>query len=362
MDDVLAVMDAAGSERAAICGTLEGGPMAALFAATHPDRVSRAGPVRDLRARHLGARTTTGPGAPRSATREMGQLIEHWGEGLRGRRVAPSLRGRARASWSGRGGWSGWRRARARSRRIFDLIGEFDVRDVLPSIRVPTLVMHRARRQLHQGRALPLHGSSASRGRATSSSRASDNMFSIGDSEAAHRRDRGVPDRRRATSASPTACSPRCCSRTSAAPPSRAAELGDRGWRYLLERHDALFRQALDRHRGREVKRTGDGFLATFDGPGAGDPLRGLDLAEAVGSLGLADPGRAPHRRAGGDGRRPGRARRAHRRARDGARPGRARCSSRARSRTSWWALASSSRTGASTSCAACRANGACSP
>ena len=47
----------------------------------------------------------------------------------------------------------------------------------------------------------------------------------------------------------------------------RAAEMGDRGWRGLLERHDALVRHALERHRGREVKRTGDGFLATFDGP-----------------------------------------------------------------------------------------------
>jgi class 3 adenylate cyclase len=47
----------------------------------------------------------------------------------------------------------------------------------------------------------------------------------------------------------------------------RAADLGDRGWRDLLERHDQLFRRALDRHRGREIKHTGDGFLATFDGP-----------------------------------------------------------------------------------------------
>ena len=55
MDDVLAVMDAAGSERAAIVGTLEGGPMAAMFAATHPDRVERARPLRHLRPGHLGA-------------------------------------------------------------------------------------------------------------------------------------------------------------------------------------------------------------------------------------------------------------------------------------------------------------------
>ena len=81
----------------------------------------------------------------------------------------------------------------------------------------------------------------------------------------------------------------------------RAAEMGDRGWRDLLERHDALFRQALDRHRGREVKRTGDGFLATFDGPGARDPLRRLDR-RGDGRAGDRDPRRPAHRRVRGHG------------------------------------------------------------
>ena len=66
----------------------------------------------------------------------------------------------------------------------------------------------------------------------------------------------------------------------------RAADLGDRGWRELLERHDQLFRRALDRHRGREVKRTGDGFLATFDGPARAIRCA-ASITEAVGDLGL---------------------------------------------------------------------------
>jgi class 3 adenylate cyclase len=57
----------------------------------------------------------------------------------------------------------------------------------------------------------------------------------------------------------------------------RAADLGDRDWREVLERHDQLFRRALEFHRGREVKRTGDGFLATFDGP-----ARAIRCASAV--------------------------------------------------------------------------------
>ena len=67
----------------------------------------------------------------------------------------------------------------------------------------------------------------------------------------------------------------------------RAAELGDRRWRDLLERHDAVVRAQLDRFRGREVKTTGDGFLATFDGPARGDPLRARSIGDAVRALGL---------------------------------------------------------------------------
>ena len=65
-----------------------------------------------------------------------------------------------------------------------------------------------------------------------------------------------------------------------------AADLGDRRWRDLLERHDQLFRRALERHRGREVKRTGDGFLATFDGPARAIRCA-ASITEAVEALGL---------------------------------------------------------------------------
>jgi class 3 adenylate cyclase len=66
----------------------------------------------------------------------------------------------------------------------------------------------------------------------------------------------------------------------------RAAELGDRGWRELLARHDVVVRRALERHRGREVKTMGDGFLATFDGPARAIRCAGY-VAEEMGSLGI---------------------------------------------------------------------------
>jgi class 3 adenylate cyclase len=282
MDDVLAVMDAAGSESAAICGTLEGGPMAALFAATHPDRTDA------LVLYATFARATWAPDydwawPAEERDRHMDVLIEHWGEGLVASGVAPSqMADPAFMEWAGR--LERLAAGPSTIRRIFDLIGEFDVRDVLPSIRVPTLVMHRTgdtfikvqhsryiASKVPGARYVELEGD--------------ENMFALGDSEAVmgeieefltgtrHERE---PDRMLATVLFTDICDST----------SRAAEMGDRGWRFLLERHDTLFRQALERHRGREVKRTGDGFLATFDGPARAIRCA-ASVAEAMGSLGL---------------------------------------------------------------------------
>ena len=282
MDDVLAVMDAAGSESAAICGTLEGGPMAALFAATYPEKTDA------LVLYATFARATWAPGyefawpaEQRDANMDM--AVQHWGEGHIAASVAPS-----RMADPGFLEWAGRLERLAASpstiRRIFDLIGEFDVRDVLPSIRVPTLVMHRTgdtfikvdhsryiASKIPGARYLELEGD--------------ENMFSVGDWEGLigeveefltgtrHERE---PDRMLATVLFTDICDST----------RRAAEMGDRGWRFLLERHDALFRQALDRHRGREVKRTGDGFLATFDGPARAIRCA-ASIADAMGTLGL---------------------------------------------------------------------------
>ena len=282
MDDVLAVMDAAGSERAAICGTLEGGPMAALFAATYPERTE------GLCLYATFARATWAPGYEWAWPAElrdqhMAEGVEHWGEGWVAASVAPSQMDDPNfMEWAGR--LERLAASPATIRRIFELIGEFDVRDVLPSIRVPALVMHRTddsfikvehsryiASKIPGARYVELEGD--------------ENMFSLGDWEALigeleefltgtrHERE---PDRMLATVLFTDICEST----------ARAAEMGDRGWRFLLERHDALFRQALARHRGREVKRTGDGFLATFDGPARAIRCA-ASVTEAMGSLGL---------------------------------------------------------------------------
>jgi class 3 adenylate cyclase len=282
IDDVLAVMEAAGSESAAICGTLEGGPMAAVFAATFPERTDA------LVLYATFARATWAPGyefawPAEVRDRHMEEGIRQWGQGWVAAGVAPSkVQDPGFMEWAGR--LERLAASPSTIRRIIDLIGEFDVRDVLPSIRVPTLVMHRANdtfikvdhsryiaSKIPGARYVELEGD--------------DNMFSLGDTDALigeieefltgtrHERE---PDRMLATVLFTDICDST----------SRAAEMGDRGWRFLLERHDALFRQALERHRGREVKRTGDGFLATFDGPARAIRCA-ASVTEAMASLGL---------------------------------------------------------------------------
>ncbi len=282
MDDVIAVMDAAGSERAAIAGTLEGGPMATLFAATHPDRVSA------LILYATFARATWAPDydwaweADERKVR-MDELIDRWGEGLVAGAVAPSRMSDPRyMEWAGR--LERLAASPATIKRIFDLIGEFDVREVLPSIRVPTLVLHRTgddfikvEHSRYMARRIP--------GAKLVELEGTDNLFSIGDTDAVlgeieefltgERHDR-EPDRMLATVLFTDICGST----------RHAAQMGDRSWRFMLERHDALFRRALDRHRGREVKRTGDGFLATFDGPARAIRCA-ADVADAVASIGL---------------------------------------------------------------------------
>lgn len=282
MDDVLAVMEAAGSERAAICGTLEGGPMAAVFAATFPERTDA------LVLYATFARATWAPGyefawPAEVRDQQLREGLNRWGQGFVAAGVAPG-----KVEDPGFMEWAGRLERLAASpstiRRIFELIGEFDVRDVLPSIRVPTLVMHRANDtfiKVEHSRYIASHIPGAR----YVELEGEDNMFSLGDSEAVigeieefltgtrHERE---PDRMLATVLFTDICEST----------ARAAEMGDRGWRFLLERHDALFRQALERHRGREVKRTGDGFLATFDGPARAIRCA-ASVAEAMGSLGL---------------------------------------------------------------------------
>jgi len=274
MDDVLAVMDAAGSEKATLLGTLEGGPLAMLVAATHPDRVSR------LILYATFARSRWAPDYDWPPTDEMRQahmeaVCAQWGQGQVPSALAPSRAADpAFADWAGR--MERYSAPPGVIGTIMDAIGQTDVRPVLPTIRVPTLVMHRREDSflmVEHGRYLAEHIPEAR----YVELEGTDSLFSLGDSEALlgeieefvtgtrHERE---PDRVLAT----------VLFTDIVRSTERAAELGDRAWREVLERHDSLVRQALSRHRGRVVKSTGDGVLATFDGP-----ARAIRAAASIG-------------------------------------------------------------------------------
>jgi pimeloyl-ACP methyl ester carboxylesterase len=263
MDDVLAVMDATGTERTSLMGSLEGGALAMLFAATHPDRVE------SLILYCTYARTLWAPDydwPPRYDERDarIDRLIAQWGQGEVPGALAPSLQDDPDFQrWCGR--MERYAASPGTADAVLRSLGDTDVRHVLPSIRVPTLVMHRREDEflmVEHSRYLAENIPGARyvelEGR--------DSLFSIGDSEAilgeieeflTGARHGPEPDRVLATVLFTDIC------RST----ERAAEMGDSAWRSLLERHDDLVRAEVTRHRGRAVKSTGDGVLATFDGP-----------------------------------------------------------------------------------------------
>lgn len=275
IDDVLAVMDAAGSERAALMGTLEGGPLAMTFAASHPGRTT------DLILYATFSRTRRAPEYDwppddEARARQVEALIHQWGLGGIGAEIAPSRVGDpAFVEWAGR--MERYSASPGTIRKILSVVGETDVRHVLPTIRVPTLIMHRREDSfldVRHSRYLAEHIPGAR----YVELEGTDSLFSIGDSEAVigeieelltgARRQR-EPDRVLATVMFTDIVSST----------ERAAEVGDSNWRALLERHDAVVRREVDRHRGRYVKSTGDGALATFDGP-----ARAIRAATSIGA------------------------------------------------------------------------------
>jgi class 3 adenylate cyclase len=282
MDDVLAVLDATGSEHPALFAQLDGGPMATLFAATYPERTLA------LVLYGTWARTLWAEDTPWANTREVRDqfvhdLVENWGTGSRLEALAPSMAGEPEfVDW-----YCKLERLSASPGVVEDMMmlsGDVDVRGVLGSIRVPTLVMHRDDDPLidpRHGRYLAEHIPGAKH----VSLPGSDSLIVAGDADAildeiaeffTGRRPVREPDRILATVMfTDIVDSTR-----------RASDLGDAEWRRLLERHDELVRRQLERHQGREVKTTGDGFLATFDGPARAIRC-GRSIAEVVQPLGI---------------------------------------------------------------------------
>jgi class 3 adenylate cyclase/pimeloyl-ACP methyl ester carboxylesterase len=287
MDDVRAVMDAAGSERAALLGSGGGGLMTMLFAATYPERTAALILLNSF-ARLTRTQDYPWGTSPDYEEKFVEKMRTGWGQGVFADAVAPSA-----ANEPGfREWWARYERLGTRAGAIVPIrhmLQLVDVRHVLSSIQAPTLIVSAAGNRLvdvGHGRYLAEHIPGAKYVELSGD----DHLPFIGDSEAildeieeflTGFRHGGEPDRVLAT----------VLFTDIVESTEHAAALGDRRWRELLDRHDEAIRRVLARFNGREIDTAGDGFLATFDGPGRAvraaqairDAIRGMGLEVRVG-------------------------------------------------------------------------------
>ena len=285
MDDVRAVLEAVGSERAALFGHSEGGNMCVLFAATYPERTTALITLGSFAKRR--DPDDDYPWAPTAEDREetAAEIEQNWGH-MRPQDVdyyAPSRLGdepfvRNLEQYFRRAASPGAAAA------LLRMNSHIDVRDVLPTVQAPTLVLHRTGDHdvdVAEGRYLAARISGAKFVELPGD----DHWIAAGDTDAiadeieeflTGTRPIPEPDRVLAT----------VLFTDIVGSTARAAELGDRRWRELLRTHGTAVRRELERFRGREVDTAGDGFLAAFDGP-ARAVRCALSAGEAVQQLGV---------------------------------------------------------------------------
>jgi class 3 adenylate cyclase len=273
MDDIRAVLDAVGSTRAALVSGIGASYLTLLFAATYPDRTSALVLV-DGYAR-LAAAPDYFPELPDVLTeREAESLRSSWGRGVLLDRLAP-VEARDVELVKSFGEYERQSASPAMAVAMLRALYATDVRDVLAAIRVPTLVIAHAasvRIPLAATRYLADHIAGAR----FLELPGNENLIWAGDQArmAAELQEfltgaRPVPESERVLA---TVLFTDIVGST-----ERASQVGDSAWKELLERHDALAAEELDRYRGRRIKSTGDGLLATFDGP-----ARGIRCAQAI--------------------------------------------------------------------------------
>jgi pimeloyl-ACP methyl ester carboxylesterase len=263
MDDVHVVMDAVGSQNAVLFGIGGGGTMGMLFAATYPQRASALVLVNSF------ARLSRAPDYPWGRGPEQEDEVVDvmragWGRGVFLDLAAPSRVGdEAFRQW-----WARYQRIGASVGTILSMrrmLGQIDVRDVLPSISAPTLILHRAGNnwnRVEHGRYLAEHIPGAKYVELPGT----DHFVFLGDSDSVLRETEqfvagivGPPESDRVLA---TVLFTDIVGST-----ELASELGDRRWSEVLEAQRGIVRRQLERYRGREIDTAGDGFFATFDGP-----------------------------------------------------------------------------------------------
>jgi pimeloyl-ACP methyl ester carboxylesterase len=263
MDDLRAVMDAVGSDHAALFGYSEGGPMCALFAATYPSR-TRALIMAGSYARRTSTADYPWGIADADLQRYTAAAEKDWGGPVGIEQRCPSMANDERfRNW--------WARAQrssaspAAAATLLRMNGQIDIRHILPVISVPALILHSANdrtidigagrhlaKEIHGARFVELQGP--------------DHIPYLSDADVIADeieefltgvRHAPEPDRVLAT----------VLFTDIVGATEKAARLGDRTWHDLLDGHHALVRRELTAHRGREIDTAGDGFLVAFDGP-----------------------------------------------------------------------------------------------
>jgi class 3 adenylate cyclase len=259
MDDIRAVMDAAGISRAALSGFSEGGPLAALFAATYPDRCHA------LVLYGAFARFSSWIPTDEAFDSLLGYIDQGWGSGESLPYFAPSRQNDpVFKNW-----WGRFERLGGSPSSVADLMRmnrQIDVSGIVSAIRVPTLVIHRTGDvtvNVEGGRFLAANIPGARYIELPGI----DHLQFVGDNAAE------IADLigefltgSRAPVAADTVLSTVLFTDIVGST-EKAAALGDRRWRDLLDNHHATVRRNILRFRGREIKTTGDGFFAAFDGP-----------------------------------------------------------------------------------------------
>jgi class 3 adenylate cyclase len=273
MDDVRAVMDDAGSERAVIFGTAEAAPMTALFAATYPERAGALVMYNGY------AKAVWSPEYPWARTaqewrRELGEIERGWGS----EEFFDRLLHRSYASVAEDPEFRAWfvnimrlGASPGAALTVHRMAMDADVRDVLPAVRVPTLVLH--------NRSMGDHA------RFMAERIAGSKRVELPGDDLTTWTAQTLPDeiedfvREAWGEREPETVLSTVLFTDIVASTEHAVAVGDHAWRELLERHDSLVRGHLDRFRGRELDTAGDGFFATFDGP-----VRAIRCASAIAS------------------------------------------------------------------------------
>ena len=277
-DDAQAVLDEVGSESAVIFGTADSGPTAILFAVAHPSR-TRGLILGNTSARLVPDADYEGGIDSRGARR----LYENWGTKPLIEWSSPDMGANQEyVRWLAKS-----QRQSIRPRELRELLrseSSLDVRQILPTVRVPTLVLHRSGYEMipsAHGQYIADHIPGA---RFSSLGGRDGHMFNEPASESLEiigeflegLQEPTEPDRALAA----------ILFTDIVESTARASALGDREWRHLLETHDAVARTVVEQHKGKLIQLTGDGMLATFDGPGRA--IRGaIALGDALRPLGI---------------------------------------------------------------------------